>query len=227
MATNPYYTANRISSYEQKFDTSIVKDTFKVEANNFISKMLANKSIYTSIEASTGVPWFFIAALHMRESSMRFDRHLHNGDPLTARTKLVPSGYPKAAPANGRVYTFAESATDALRIKNLQNWKDWTIGGMAYVAEMYNGAGYINRGVNNPYLWSGTNHYVSGKYIADGKFSSTAIDKQIGVMTLVKQFLNAYPQYNSTVSVKKKSNNLASTAYHNSGLSFFMDFFKS
>jgi lysozyme family protein len=49
-------------------------------------KLITNKARYQSIEAQTGVPWYMIAALHMRESDADFSTHLHNGDPLTGRT---------------------------------------------------------------------------------------------------------------------------------------------
>ena len=64
------------------------------EIQHIFSKVTnpANKLRYQNVETATGVPWHVIAAIHNLESSRRFDRHLHNGDPLTARTVHEPSG---------------------------------------------------------------------------------------------------------------------------------------
>ena len=36
-----------------------------------------------------------------------------------------------------------------------------------------------------PYVWSGTDQYVRAKYIADGVFSASAVDKQLGCAGLI------------------------------------------
>ncbi|MGH7884097.1 MAG: hypothetical protein ACRENO_00220, partial [Thermodesulfobacteriota bacterium] len=41
--------------------------------------------------------------------------------------------------------------------------------------------------VLSPYLWSCSNHYSSGKYIADGTWSDTAVSKQIGAAVLIRR----------------------------------------
>ena len=53
----------------------------------------------------------------------------------------------------------------------------------------HNGLGYLkyHKNVLSPYLWSGTQHYTKGKYIADGKFSSTTVDKQLGTCAILKR----------------------------------------
>jgi lysozyme family protein len=195
MPTNPFYTTPILNGYQQKFDTIVVNKNFTPVADTFLNKMIANKAVYEAIEKATGVPWYFVGALHMRESGMNFNGHLHNGDPLTGRTFHVPAGYPKAAPQNGKSYTFVESAIDSLRLLKLDKWTDWTVKGMLHKFELWNGTGYIRYGRSNPYLWSGTQYYTGGKYVADGKYSSTAIDKQLGVAALIKKFLTAYPVY--------------------------------
>ena len=150
-----------------------------------------NKSKYDAIEKLRvgGVPSAIIFTLHGRESTWSFKKHLHEGSPLTGRTKWVPKGRPKAPPSNGNVYTFIESAEDALyKLKDLEsiNWQD--LNTSLYNIEKYNGLGYLNyRPIHSPYLWSGTNHYTSGKYVADGKYSSTAIDKQLGTCSILKR----------------------------------------
>jgi lysozyme family protein len=56
---------------------------------------------------------------------------------------------------------------------------------MATYAEFYNGLGYQMRGQPSPYVFSGTNQYKSGKYVADGKYDSKTVDRQMGVMGLI------------------------------------------
>ena len=51
--------------------------------------------------------------------------------------------------------------------------------------EQYNGLGYASKGLPSPYVWSGTDQYVSGKYVADGVFSATTVDKQLGCAGLI------------------------------------------
>jgi hypothetical protein len=120
------------------------------------------------------------------ESSQNFKKHLHNGDPLTARTVQVPAGRPKTG---NPPFTWEESATDSLLLKKLNTWTDWTIPGTLYKLEEYNGWGYrrFHANVLSPYLWSFTNQYKSGKYVQDGKWSATAVSQQCGAAALLRR----------------------------------------
>ena len=52
--------------------------------------------------------------------------------------------------------------------------------------ELYNGEGYENyHHMASPYLWAGTDQYVSGKYVADGKFDAAKVDTQLGCAVLL------------------------------------------
>jgi len=146
--------------------------------------ILANRSRYDALSKVTGVPWWFIAALHNMECGLSFNKHLHNGDLLTGRTTRVPAGRPVAAPASGKLpYTFEESAVDALRHLGLHKVTDWSLWHALYLFEGFNGYGYrlYHPDVNSPYLWSFTTVYQAGKYVADGKFSKTTVSQQAGV----------------------------------------------
>jgi len=146
-------------------------------------RIIENRARYEVIEASTGVPWFVVGIIHSLETGLRFDRHLHNGDPLTARTKLVPAGRPLGqAP-----FTFEQSCQDALCMKAYDKIAAWPVERIAWALENYNGWGYRRyRKILSPYLWSGSNHYLAGKYVADGKWSATAVSSQSGGMPLIK-----------------------------------------
>ena len=56
-----------------------------------------SRARYDAVAALRSVPWWFVAALHMRESGLRFACHLHNGDPLTKPTVHVPKGRPQGS----------------------------------------------------------------------------------------------------------------------------------
>ncbi|HEY9601916.1 MAG TPA: hypothetical protein V6C85_09920, partial [Allocoleopsis sp.] len=143
------------------------------------------------IESQTTVPWWFVGILHYRESGFR-EAHLHNGDPLTARTVHEPAGRPMAAPAYGATYTFIESAVDALRWKTFDTAQDRSIAAWIWRFEYWNGFGYAMRGINSEYLWNGTNHFGSGphqgKYTADSRFDPNAKSEQAGAVAILWYF---------------------------------------
>lgn len=150
-----------------------------------IGRILAHKDEYLYIQSETGVPWMLVAAIHARESSNKFNTYLHNGEPLGKPTTLVPKGIYFGA------NQWKEAAVDAItRIKSSKNEFSSlnprsSLGEMALFAEAYNGPGYRNRGITSPYVYSGTDKYTSGKYVADHVFDASAVDKQLGVMPII------------------------------------------
>jgi hypothetical protein len=68
----------------------------------------------------------------------------------------------------------------------LTSWTDWSVPGMLYRFERYNGFGYRSRGINSPYLWSYSNQYKKGKFTGDGKYDPNAVSKQCGAVVLLK-----------------------------------------
>lgn len=129
------------------------------------------------------VPWFFIAVTHALEASFNFRAHLHNGDfPLTARTRQVPAGRPRVwlPPSD-----WESSAVDAINLLGFGGQEDWSIERTLYRLEAYNGFGYRRLGVPTPYLWSFSQHYDRGKFVADGKFSAAARSQQCGAAVML------------------------------------------
>lgn len=148
--------------------------------------VIANQARYRAVGDPLGIPWTVIAAIHNLESSQSFKRHLHNGDPLTARTVQVPAGRPRdGAPP----FTWEFSAQDALRYEKFDRISDWSLPAALFHIEGYNGWGYRKHHpeVLSPYLWSFTNQYTSGKYVADGKWSKTAVSEQCGAAALLRR----------------------------------------
>lgn len=147
-------------------------------------KIIANKHIYKKVEDATGVPWFMIGPIHNRESSLRFDAHLHCGTTLKKRTTLVP----KNRPSKGNPpFAWDVSAIDALSVPphDLAKVKNWSVERILYETEKYNGWGYLGK-VNSPYLWAGTTEYSGGKYTRDHFFDPKAWDKQLGCVAILK-----------------------------------------
>lgn len=132
-----------------------------------------------------GIPWYFVAVTHYMECSSSFKKHLHNGDLLTGYTTHVPAGRPKVG--HGPPFTWEESAVDALKLEHLDKVQNWSLGAMLHRIEAYNGAGYKNRSMNSPYLWSYSNQYTKGKYAADGKFDPELVSKQVGAAVILKR----------------------------------------
>jgi lysozyme family protein len=172
--------------YERLFRTCQPRPERAASVEKTIGRILDARARYESASAASGVPWFVIAVLHCMESSLRFDGHLHNGDPLTARTVQVPKGRPRdGAPP----FSWEESAADALASHRLGRDTDWSLGSSLFQIERYNGFGYRlqHPEVLSPYLWSFSGHYTAGKFVADGRFSATAVSSQCGAAVLLRR----------------------------------------
>lgn len=169
-------------------DWSFIADNAKLDTGGlrsttewYAKEALANRERYEVVANDLNIPWWFIAGLHMRESGMSFAGVLHNGDRIIGtgkKTYRVPSG-------RGPFNSWEESAIDALTMKRFQDKKDWSLGAACAYAERNNGLGYRNKGEYSPYVAAGTTfHDETGKYVRDGKFKYTAIEKQPGVLAL-------------------------------------------
>src|SRR4030067_75220 len=143
---------------------------------------------YEAVASQTGVPWHWIAIVHHLESGRNFATHLHNGDSLRRRTVQVPSGRPQAG---SPPFTWEESAIDALQLKGLHRETDWSIPKQLWQFERYNGFGYVQKKINSPYVWSFSSLYSHGKYVADGRYSASAISQQCGAAVILKCLLDA------------------------------------
>jgi lysozyme family protein len=183
-------TAGQRRRYELLYESCLCRPNRRATVNNLAKKIRANRARYQKVGRAVGVPWYVVGIIHSLEASCDFTRHLHNGDPLSARTVHVPAGRPqKGKPP----FTWEQSATDALRLRGLGAWKDWSVPGTLYQLEGYNGFGYRDHHptVPSPYLWSFSNHYTRGKYVADGRFSPGAVSQQVGAALLLKQLVGA------------------------------------
>lgn len=172
------------------------------EVNRIVARIRIHRKRYESVVKSFGtMPWWFVAVVHAMESGLSFRHHLHNGDPLTGRTRQVPAFRPKANPkANPNLppgprnpYTWEESAEDALTLKGLEKWTDWSLSASLAKLEEYNGWGYrlYHPSVRSPYIWSFTNRYTKGKYAADGKFDANLVSGQAGTAAILRVMVDS------------------------------------
>jgi lysozyme family protein len=185
-------TRDLSEEYTQLFSLAKIRPEHKFEVDAVVDRIFAtdNFSRYQKVEDRTGVPAFVVGIIHNLEASFNFNAHLHNGDPLSARTVQVPEGRPRLG---NPPFEWVESAIDALTMHDLNNWRDWSVPGIAVVLESYNGFGYRRNHpqVKSPYLWSCTTIYSAGKYVGDGQFSPTAVSKQCGGMAALKRMIEA------------------------------------
>jgi lysozyme family protein len=170
--------------YQHLFDTCLIAPPHAAEIEKTTDKIAANQARYESVGEPLDIPWFFVGVIHCMEGGLSFKTHLHNGDPLSARTVQVPAGRPKKGQPP---FTWEESATDALTFEKFAGLDDWALPAMLYRFEAYNGFGYRPRTINTPYLWSFSNHYSQGKFAADGKFSPVLVSKQCGAAVLIRR----------------------------------------
>jgi lysozyme family protein len=152
-------------------------------------RVAANAQRYQDVVTALGghIPWFFIGVIHSLESNFSFTRHLHNGDPLTARTVQEPRGRPVSG---SPPFTWEASAADALRGRKLDQVADWPLVVILDELERYNGTGYVSRGINSPYLWSFSQHWTKGKFVKDHVFDPNATSDQCGGAVILRQLID-------------------------------------
>lgn len=134
------------------------------------------------------VPWWFIAIVSEREygGPPHWDKQLGQGDPLSSVSHNAPAGRGPFLTHAGDVTpgndAWTRGCLDALIecAPYAAKWEAWGIGGVLTLFEEYNGLGYAARGIPSSYVWSGTDQYISGKYVRDGVFDPNVVDIQEG-----------------------------------------------
>jgi lysozyme family protein len=209
--TVPKVNPGWASNYKELWRTVIVRPEWKKTADAIAKKIVGNQSRYASAVSGTSVPWWFVAVVHAMECSLRFDQHLHNGDPLSARTIRVPKGHPAAG---SPPFEWEESARDSIVYEKLDKVADWSLVSALFHWHRYNGINneYKNRNIPTPYLWSGSQHYAKGKYVADHQFDPEAVSGQAGAVVILKALIDL----NAVILDKKldvESNPAAATGH--------------
>lgn len=167
------------------------------ELDRVARKIFIHKARYVAIEqllVSVGKsgPWWFVGIAHERESGCNFMCQLGQGDPLGEVSVHDPAGRGPFFGADA----FERSCYDALIDcgPHAANWTLWTPGGVATIFEEYNGLGYADMGVPSAYVWSGSDQYSHGKYVADHVYRDGVIDVQEGCMPLLSRLMAIDPE---------------------------------
>lgn len=174
----------------RRWNSAKIQPYRKHEVKVIADRVLKNRARYAAVAGKTAVPWFVICAIHNMESGGSFACHLHEGSPLTGRTRFVPKGRPKDG---SPPFSWEVSAVDAMEFDKMgdKNWK--RLGPSLTAVEFYNGSGVAryHPDVASCYLYGGmTGDYGVGKpgrYVSDGRWSSTAVSSQIGVAAVWKE----------------------------------------
>lgn len=178
-------------SYRTLFQTCEIRSAKISEVKWYTDKLAdpARRERYQKIEDEICVPWYFVGIIHGMECAFDFNKHLHNGDPLRSRTVQVPKGRPATwnPPTD-----WHSSAVDALRYDKFADLTDWDLARMLYRWEAYNGwRSRLLHNINTPYLWSFSNHYSKGKFVADNVWDANAVSKQCGAAVMLKMIVQS------------------------------------
>jgi len=160
--------------YLDLYDSMVILNdqTWKDRISWYMNKLKKNRERYENCPRPKGVPWFFIATIHMMEASGSFKNTIADGSSLPERVTWEDD-------------TFNQLVKEGLRNTVIKNINDF-----GYEAEKWNGFGYALKGINSPYIFSGSNHGVGvGKYVSDGKYDATAISSQLGILVMVKKWI--------------------------------------
>lgn len=156
-------------------------------AQQAVTKILSRETEYRDAFAGNGLPWYFGAAIHYREADNDFKGCMVNGEKIVGtnqRTTIVPEN-------RGPYATFKDSVRDAADIKGWRNVTLWSIERFLFQSEIWNGLGYVSKGINAPFVWAGTNHEEMGLYVRDHVFDGTVEDKRLGTAAVIKALMEA------------------------------------
>lgn len=205
-----------VRDYQAKWDAMICSKPREVDAAAKL--ILANRDEYKEVEAATGVPWYFVGVLHMRECDNNMSGCLCNGELIVGtkrKTRLVPRG-------RGPYATFLESAVDALNLQGFARVTDWSPAVCCYEGEGFNGFGYRAMGKPSPYVLGATQFYTHGKFVRDGVYSDRAVDPQLGIMPVMKRAIELSGEEKPTAPLPKITiKDLATVSRKASGTQWF------
>jgi lysozyme family protein len=175
------------ASYEDYFWSANIRPEWVPQLDTTLEHIVNGRAKLEHVAQAVHTPWYIIGVFWMQETGGDFSRHLHNGDPLTARTTHVPAGRPQNWPPPPGVDAWEYSAIDALGLYKLNGLEGLSTGEVLERLEQANGLGYRRRGIISPYLWSGTDIYEKGKFVVDATFDSNAVSRQAGVAAVLRR----------------------------------------
>lgn len=161
-----------------------------IALDKLVDRYRRTTAAYQAVQAMkpNGVPAPVAFCLFYREADNDFADSPAQGDPLTHRSRNVPA---RRIPGKTPPFKWSDAAFDAYYVCDRLDLWDWrTVGSTLGAIESFNGTGYAryHPAVPSPYLRSGTTLYSRGKYVSDGRFDPSAVDKQMGVAAILKRF---------------------------------------
>jgi Uncharacterized conserved protein len=160
--------------YLQKFNKLIYSE--KLENTKVISRINGEEftSVYKKIEEITEVPWIFTALIHCMESNFNFKFSLQDGCTSVVTIKDWVEDAIAVLKRKFDPIDFSDSNPSSLIYQILYN------------AEKWNGWGYAERGIDSPYLWSGSAFGEGlGKFVRDGVYDPNVRSEQIGFASML------------------------------------------
>jgi len=174
--------------YESRFASAQVRADKRSVVAWHVGMIRRGRARYEAVQAATGAPWWFVGIVHAMEAAFSFSGHLHNGDPLSAKTVQVPRNRP---PTWNPPSDWLSSAIDAITFQGHAHQQDWSLARTLYRFEGYNGYGYYAKGIASPYLWSFSNHYTKGKFVRDHQYDANFVSKQCGAAVMLRALIDA------------------------------------
>jgi lysozyme family protein len=172
------------ADYGRAFWTAVLDQEKVQSVDASVDKIAAGRARLEAVADKVDSPWYVVGIVWLLETGGSFAAHLHNGDPLTARTVHVPAGRPITGQPP---FSWEESAADAIRLHRLDHLNSVDLASVLQAIERVNGLGYRNRGVSSPYLWAYTSAYTGGKFVAEGMFDPNAKAAQPGAVALLRR----------------------------------------
>lgn len=181
------------NEYKQRLAS--LRVTRKLEAHNRAVRLLQRPEVkqnFQRVFEVTGIPMVWMMCSFERESSMDFSRSPAQGDRWDRVSVNVPRGV-------GPFKSWVEAAIWSYRHDGIdKNSAPWTMPYACWSWEKFNGFGPRDHGRCSGYVFSGTDQYdpptgKAGKYVADGVWSGSAVDQQLGCVSLALDFIALDP----------------------------------
>jgi lysozyme family protein len=147
---------------------------------------------FVPVNQKLGIPIVWMVCSFNRESDCDFTRSPAQGDRWDEVSTHVPRGV-------GPFPSFEASAEWAYRHDGIErNSFPWTFAYACYTWEEFNGFGPRNHGHVSGYVFAGTDQYdppsgLGGKYVEDGVWSPTTVDRQLGCVPLAMMMIELEP----------------------------------
>lgn len=182
--------------YERRIKA--LKITRKAQIEHRAAQLCENSVLdhYLPVQDATKVPVIFQAATFERESGTNFRTSPAQGDPWTKVSIHVPRG-------RGPYPSWSACAIDTYNKEHVgvlaPGVTRWTGPYLCWKFEGFNGFGPRDHGRVSGYVFAGTDQYdppagKGGKYVADGQWSPSTVDQQLGAFAVALAMCRLRPE---------------------------------